>query len=254
MVIPRVLRFGTAALLLAAAACSDGPADPEPTELGALADPEVPTFDIGPAGTTRGGPCVYSEADGRFTCPEMNRNGIVITRTFTLYDADGNVQAQFDRLTTASMRTETTAKGTATGRDGGTITVDRSGVMLVSGMAGEETERTLNGVENGTITRSFTDRAGVAVQVSDVVTDSTLALVVPVPRDRANHWPLSGARVHAVTTTHVVGGGEPRTFWRIVRETFDGSGVVQVEITTERGTMTCTRDLANRTSTCGRHP
>lgn len=246
----RSVQWGVGVLMLAVAACSEGPSGPLPADLDALADPDVPTFEVGATGANRGGPCTYSESDGRFVCPEVNRNGIVITRQFTLYDAAGNVQSQHDRLTTASMRTETTAKGTGTGRDGGTVTVDRSGVMVVSGMEGEETQRTMNGVEHGTMAREFTGRDGAAVRMGHVVADSTQNLVVPVPRERERPWPLSGVRVHAVTSTNSVGGAEPRTMTHVVRETFDGTSVVTVEITTDRGTISCTRDLANHTSTC----
>ncbi|MBI4421293.1 MAG: hypothetical protein HY560_10745 [Gemmatimonadetes bacterium] len=254
-------RWLTAALLLALAACErgqEGPTVPDARAPAAgdpmaLADPDIPTFEVVSTGTSssRPGPCVFSATTGQFACPDVTRNGITFTRKFTLYDADGNVQSRYDAATTASIKTETSAQGTMTPADGGSVTIDRSGVMVTSGLAGAETSRTLNGTEQGTVNGEFTGRDGVVVTNETELADTTSNLVVPVPtRDRRAGYPLSGSRVHSTVTT-VTRGSDTRTVSVRRKETFDGTSVVQVEITVNGQTRTCTVDLATRTNTCG---
>ncbi|MBI4501871.1 MAG: hypothetical protein HY700_12000 [Gemmatimonadetes bacterium] len=221
----------------------------------ALTNPDIPTFDVQSSGTSSGGPCVFSESTGQFTCPDMSRNGITFTRRFTIYDANSNVQSKFDAVTTASIKVETTAKGTTSRTDGATVTIDRSGVMVTSGLAGAETSRTLNGTEAGTVISDFTAPDGAKINTKTSVADTTSNLVIPVSSttrtDRKAVWPTSGTRVHATVTTFAK-GTDTRTMSLTRKETFDGTSVVKVEITTADGTRTCTIDLAAHTTTCGR--
>lgn len=225
-----------------------------PGDASSLANPDVPTFEVQGVTSTSGdrSPCVYDAATGQFVCPEVSRGGVTLTRRYSFRDAAGNPQSRFDAVTTESITTETTARGTATRPDGGTSTIDRSGVMVTSGLAGAETSRKLNGTEGGTVKSEFTGRDGAKVSVDAAITDSTVNLVIPVPRERNTpHWPLSGSRIHHTRTTTTV-GGTSHTFSVRRKETFDGTSVVKVEITTADGTRNCTVDLAAKTTTCTR--
>lgn len=261
----RAARHAAFALITLAAlsACqNDTPTGPDGLPLrsgttgdaSALANPDIPTFEVQGVTSTSGerSPCVYDAATGQFVCPDVSRGGVTLTRRYSFRDANGTAQSRFDAATTESITTETTAKGTVTRPDGGTSAIDRSGVMVTSGLAGAETSRKLNGTEGGTVKSEFTGRDGGKVTVEAAISDSTVNLVIPVPRDRsAPHWPLSGTRIHSTRTTTTVGANS-HTFSMRRKETFNGTAVVQVEITTADGTRNCTVDLAARTTTCTR--
>jgi hypothetical protein len=103
--------------------------------LATLADPEVAIFNVTGADTSAGGrgPCDFNQATGQFVCPDQTRDGITFTMRFTLYDASGNVLSAFDRTKVASIKTETTASGSTT-RNGATVTINRTGSMVTSGL------------------------------------------------------------------------------------------------------------------------
>jgi hypothetical protein len=231
------------AAFLGLAACSDATSprivdDP-------LADEATAMFDIGPAGTTTGGACAYT--DGEFVCPSQSRDGLTMTRTFAFYDAAGNAQQRPDPITTASHRTSITVTGTIrTPR--GPATINRAGTMIISGLAGTETTHTLNGTEGGSIVAENKTPTGQTFTTTTTIHDTTSNLVVPVgpAAGPAQRWPLSGFRVHT-STTDITGINRPAVFTAIttrIKETFNGTSIVTVEITTPAGTRTCTRDLA----------
>jgi hypothetical protein len=219
--------------------------------LAALASPDVPIFNVSAAETSDGrGPCVFDPSTGQFDCPDRTRDGITFTMRFTLYDAQGNVQSRFDRATTASVKTETTATGTTT-RPGATMTINRSGVMTTTGLGPGVTTHTLNGTEQGTV-RMSTAQNGTTVSMNTSIDDTTTNLVVPVRSgDSERGYPLSGVRVHATVST-TTRGAESRTVETRRQETFDGTNIVQVDVTVNGVTQHCTFDLAAKTSTCGR--
>jgi len=251
-----------AALIVSgAAACSNDKLATSPTaELAAtsgLANPDVSTFQISSAGTDSAGsgPCTFDDTTGQFSCPDVTRDGVTFTRTFAFFDASGNPQSKFDPATTASTKLDTSAKGTITGRNQ-TTTIDRTGEMITSGLAGAETSHTLNGTEQGTVVTVSTGRDGTQTTVSTTIADSTNSLVVPVP-SKDNHgggpggrFPLSGSQTHSTTTTTTHGSDtQTNSFSRT--ETFDGTSVVRVDITKNGTTQHCTIDLEHGTNTCG---
>jgi hypothetical protein len=254
-------------LTLALAGCSNetsSMSSPSPSgdgqdssgSLSALANPDVPIFNLGAGDTSSDGrgPCVFDPESGQFVCPDRSRDGITFTLRYTLYDANGNVQSRFDRATTASIRTETTASGTTT-RENATSTIDRSGVMTTSGLGIGATTHTLNGTERGTVVTTASGQDGLKVTSHTTIQDSTTDLVVPVgskDRVRGPGYPLSGVRVHETVTTSSKNGGEARTVTTRRKETFNGTNIVQVEITVNGVTQHCTFDLDTRQSTCDR--
>ncbi len=248
------------AATLALAGCSNTPGSPSSLGVGrgssdsvaALASPDVAIFSIDGADTSSSGrgPCVFDPETGQFVCPDRTRNGITLTMRFTLYDANGNVQSRFDRATTAAIRTETTATGT-TSRQGATITINRSGVMMTTGLGPTATTHTLNGSEQGTIRSTQTTPDG-TVTTETSIQETTTNLVVPVrARDSAPRYPLSGVRVRTTVAT-TTRRGDTRTVTTRRQETFNGTNIVQIELTVNGVTEYCTFDLDTRTSTCGR--
>jgi hypothetical protein len=220
----------------------------------ALASPEVSIFNVEAAGlgTDGRGPCVFDQGTGRFGCDDSRRGGLSFSRTVTFFDANGVVQAAFDPETTASIKTETSVSGTVNVKDG-TATINRSGVMVVSGLEGAETTRTLNGSEQGTVVVTGTGSGGVSFNISHTVNDTTVNLVVPVPRDRFldRKFPVSGTRTHA-TTTVATRGTETKTDTRSRKETFNGTAIVQIELTINGVTQNCEFNLVTHRSTCQR--
>ena len=119
--------------------------------------------------------------------------------------------------------------------------------MTVSGLAGAETTHILNGTESGTIVSTGTGPADEPITISSAVADTTNDLVVPAAPGLANRWPLSGTRIHTSTTTVGRTGGTPGTPMQTrITETYDGTSIVHITISTPLGTRNCTRDMTKR--------
>lgn len=141
-------------------------------------------------------------------------------RTVTFYDAAGSVQAKYDSLTTASIRTQSSVDDEMS-RDGFVATVHRASDITVSGLAGKETQRTWSGTSDGTVTRSRATDAGVTRSFTMTETEKITNVVHSL--DRATHpWPLSGT---ITRTLHVVeqGPAGERTKDVTTVITFDGT-------------------------------
>src|SRR5688500_8811182 len=170
----RFTRFAAAALLLAATACRDassGPADPADiltadvalvagdaafedvnviyTQLGAFG---VPTGDIQRTGGWRGG-CPYDASTGRFTCAPQTRENITLTHSYGFKDAGGQPQSAYDATTTDTANFRSTMTGSVT-RDQWSATIARERDITASGLAGAETQHTINGVGSSAESRS----------------------------------------------------------------------------------------------------
>ena len=261
----RTLRttFGVA-LLMAVACARDGavPAtSPDDASLIAAAamDPSIgaisgqaslPGLTMEPASTYAGSlassdQCTYSADVGRIVCAPVVRNGLTITRSIAFYNAAGQPQPRRD-TTTASSNVQVGVKGT-TNTDHGTRTVDRSSSLTVSGLGRAATTHTLNGTESGKSTGEFTTKEGSAT-ATETFTSATTNVVVPVPHAPGS-WPLSGTTTRTTTLT-LTRGTATRSTTVSEQVTFTGTSVVNVTITRDGVTRTCTRDLATRTGTC----
>lgn len=190
--------------------------------------------------------CTFSEAEDRFVCVPVIRNGLTFTRSFAFYDADGNSQPQRDE-NTRSMNTQVGVTGTIV-LDRGSVEVDRESDLTVSGLGAESTEHTLNGTEQGTTvaTRS-TDRGTLTVtqESGDTVTN----VVVRAPRDR-DDWPLSGTVVHSAHSTVQAEGRDKRSYTRRELVTFNGRRLVPLVITRNDESRNCILDLMTRRVRC----
>ena len=164
------------------------------------------------------------------------------TRDRTFYDADGNVQAAYDSLTTASIHVVLDLSGDVD-RNGWSASVERTRDMTVTGLEGVETTRTFNGTGTEAISRSRTDSTG-AASTFDMTGSFTIEnLVVPVPGSDPR-WPLSGTITRHMTVTVVNGinGDETRDVTAVI--TFDGTSTatavingetVEIDLTTRPG-------------------
>ena len=143
------------------------------------------------------------------------------THTATFYDVDGNEQDALDPLTTASIHLviESTREFS---RDTWTGTGTRSRDIMITGLLGEETTRTVNGTGSADVTRSqHTDADG--TRTYDMMSTSTIVDVVhPVPRTDES-WPLSGTITRNVTINVINGPDGDVTRTRTVVITFNGT-------------------------------
>jgi hypothetical protein len=167
------------------------------------------------------------------------------THTATFFDVDGHEQLARDPLTTASIHLviESTHEFS---RDSWTAIGTRMRDLMITGLAGEETSRTVNGTGSSTVTRSqHTDADG--TRTHNMSSTSVITNVVhPVPRTD-DAWPLSGTITRNVTIDVVNGPNGDVTKSRTVVITFNGTNVVTMMV----GNETFDVDLSTRS---GRHP
>ena len=174
-----------------------------------------------------------------------------VTHTATFFDVDGNEQGALDPLTTASIHLviESTHEFS---RDSWTATGTRSRDLLITGLEGEETSRTVNGTGSGTVTRSqHTDEDG--VRTYDMSSTSVIESVVhPVPRTD-DAWPLSGTITRNVTIDVTNGPEGDVTKTRTVVITFNGTYLATMTVYGESTVdgESFEIDLSTRS---GRHP
>ena len=182
-------------------------------------------FLVGP-GDFRPGLSGCTFAGGMFTCPSTTRNGLVVTRTITLLDASGVAESAYDALLTASIHVVANISGDVT-HGPWSATVSRHRDFTISGLAGTETTRTVNGSGTETVTRSrVTHNDG--TRTYDITGASTVTnVVLPVrTADGGNGWLLSGTITRTFTVTLTSGPNAGRTETRTVVITFNGTSSV----------------------------
>ena len=167
-----------------------------------------------------------------------------VTHTATFFDEFGNEKPR-DPLSTASIHLviESTHEFS---RDSWTATGERMRDLVITGLLGEETERTVNGTGSATVTRSqHTDEDG--ARTYDMSSTSVIEDVVhPVPRTD-DAWPLSGTITRNVTINVVNGPNGDVTKSRTVVITFNGTSDADMTVDGEFFKI----DLSTRS---GRHP
>lgn len=149
------------------------------------------------------------------------------SRTVTFYDAQGEEQEAYDPLTTDAINSVVELSGQRS-RDRVAFTVERFRDLWVSGLEGEETERTWNGegtedrsrarIEDGSTVRSYTFSGSFVIE--DVVRG--------VPRAE-NPWPLSGTITRSLTIEVTTEDGS-RTVNREVVVTFNGTSTATMTV------------------------
>lgn len=174
-------------------------------------------------------PSATAADDVPFRCGTHTREALTIVRTCTFKDAAGTTQSDYNPLTTAAADIHAVITGGVT-RDNWTASdINRIRDLVVSGLAGIETQRTWNGAGTGSSKRERHTENG---EVRDYTTASTLTVtnvVVPAPRTE-NSWPLSGTIIRHVTITVVGGPNDGKTRERTVTITFNGSQLVPIQV------------------------
>ena len=252
----RHLRVATLVALAALGnACSDsstGPTDVQPADLSQVLAELQPTS-IAPLNsrisaaplTGLGAPvpssCSYDSATKSFICPSVSVTGISVSRSFTLLDASGNPQSQFDKTSTAAVRMKTTFAGTVTSGNS-TVAVDQQQDMTLSGLLTgvHRLDGASLGHVNGTIGNGTT-----TTPIATTITTSISNLVLPQSSTGPNRFPASGTIV-AITRTTV---GALPTVTVQTSITFKGDKMATVVITTGGQTTNCLVDLSGETAT-----
>lgn len=198
-------------------------------------------FAMGPGGFHPGlTGCTF--VGGSFDCPDTNRNGLSITRTITFLDADGASQAGYDSLLTASIHILADISGDRT-HGPWTATVDRHRDFTISGLAGTETTRTVNGTGSENVSQSRVTRNDSTRSYTVVGSSTVTDVVLPVRPDGGNGWPVSGTITRTFTITRTSGPNNGKTVTRTVTITFNGTGTATANV----GGTQFTFDLANHT-------
>jgi hypothetical protein len=173
---------------------------------------------------------------------QRNRNW---TRTATYFDADGIEQADRDPLTTASIHV-VIASTHEFSRDSWTATGSRMRDLMITGLEGEETRRTVNGTGSSSVARSrHTDTDG--TRIYDMSSTSVIENVVRLVQRTDDAWPLSGTITRYVTVNIVNEKDGDVTKSRTVVITFNGTNLATMTVDDE----TFEIDLSTRS---GRRP
>lgn len=153
------------------------------------------------------------------------------SRTVTYFDADGNEQSGYDALTTASIHTVLEVSGDVT-RDGFDASLERKRDMWVTGLEGEETERTWNGTGSEEKSRARVLESGDTRTYELTGTVAVTDVVRGVPRAE-NRWPLSGTITRILTIDVVDPVNGDRSVDREVVLTFNGTQTVTMTVNGE---------------------
>jgi hypothetical protein len=181
---------------------------------------------------------------GSFNCPDTNRNGLSITRTITFLDASSASEPGYDSLLTASIHILAEVSGDRT-HGPWTATVDRHRDFTITGLAGTETTRTVNGTGDENVSQSRVTRNDSTRSYTVVGSSTVTDVVLPVRPNGGNGWPVSGTITRTFTITQTSGPNNGRTVTRTVTITFNGSGSATASINGSQFTI----DLANHTCT-----
>lgn len=178
---------------------------------------------------------------GRFACPPRTHQGLTLERTVTFLDALGATQGAYDAETTASIQIAVRIEGDVT-RGNWSATVDRSRNLTITGLAGTETTRTVNGTGSESVSGSRHSGAsggGGSGATRSYDLEGTVAItdvVMPVRGEGVAPWPLSGTITRIVTITPTgTDGGTPVT--RTIVVTFNGTANVPATVNGETFTL-----------------
>jgi hypothetical protein len=197
------------------------------TQLGAFG---VPTIGIGRTGEWQG--CPFDGA--RFTCAPVARGPFTMTRSYAFKDAAGVAQSAYDAALTASANFVSGMTGAAA-RDRWSATVSRQREMTVTGLLGNETQHTINGVGTSSETRSQHSGDGASRSYGMTSTVTYTNIVVPFPRARGT-WPLSGSITRVVVAVREGRQGST-THTRTATVTFDGDETALLVVGDRRFTL-----------------
>lgn len=184
-------------------------------------------------------------ASGRFGCPPENRNGLTVNRTVTLMDALGASQSAYDELTTASIHIVASIQGDIT-HGPWSATISRSRDFTITGLAGTETSRTVNGSGTESISRSRLTQGGETRSYSATGTFAVVNVVLPVRTPGIDPWPLSGTATRTMVMTRTSGPNAGEAVTRTVVITFNGTSTPVATVNGESFDLDLAQRRANR--------
>lgn len=156
---------------------------------------------------------------GRWTCPRNRANGLDVTRAIEFLDQAGESMQAYDADLTATILVEVTIEGDVT-RGPWSASTLRERDLAFTGLLGANTQRIVNGTGHEDISRARVGAGNSPDRGYDLTCDLTIAeVVVPVPGDGIEPWPLAGTISRVCTVTPL--NGEPVV--RTVVVTFDGT-------------------------------
>ena len=161
-------------------------------------------------------------------------------RTVGFFDALGAAQAAYDASTTARIEIDVLIAGDVT-RGRWTATIERTRDLTITGLAGTETTRTVNGngTEEATGSRHVGEGGGEnqAIRSYDLVGTSAISnVVIPVRSDGSAPWPLSGTITRTITITPT-GTGAGSAVTKTIVITFNGTANVPATLDGEEFTL-----------------
>jgi hypothetical protein len=202
--------------------------------------------------------CSFDATSERVDCPDRTHDGLTLTMSFQLKDTGGVAQAAFDTLSTDYVNVQTSISGTKVDDDPDDdnrdddasvqATLSHSSDRTISGLAPGSTARTINGTSVGHEEVTGTHDAVTFAATRDV-SDTTTNLVIPIADGRPT-IPSSGVVIRNMAVSITKDGGAPVTHTRREQITFDGTSVVQVEVTQDGTTKNCTVTLPRRQLVC----
>lgn len=178
---------------------------------------------------------------GRWNCPANPANGLTITRSIAFFDGADLPMDQYDPLLTATIDIEMTVEGEVT-RGPWTASTFRTRHLVFTGLEGENDTRIVNGEGEEEIERS--GQPGNSPARSYLLEgDFTIEdVVMPVPGDGVDPWPLSGTVTRTWTVTR--NGEDPVT--RIVIVIFNGTSTPDATVNGEAFELDLTERMARR--------
>lgn len=257
-----------AAALLVLAGCGGEPTTPAP--LPSTADAEMvaaqmaggffgmssPLGAIGMMGGTATG-IPHGRLDATHAMPPHSgpMGPMSVSHEVRFFDAAGALQPAYDALTTERVVTVSRAEGTISlpSPHGTTpMEVQHSGSTTLSGLAGVETTRRVDGGGTGRVRAVISHPTRGTANIEVATRDSMEALVLPVQAIGTfmRVVPLSGSVQHRRTVT-MTSGGQASTATFAQRTTFDGSTTARVTMEINGITRTCTQDLLSFVMRCG---
>ncbi|HYW32894.1 MAG TPA: hypothetical protein VE869_15445 [Gemmatimonas sp.] len=194
------------------------------------------------------GNCTFNTPD--VTCAPMNRNGIVVTRTYTFKTEAGAAQARPDSTTDFERsRIETIGEMTSLRRDSITVKVSHKSDRTVTGIDYNSPQRTVNGTTSGIETTTGVNRDGVSFKSVRETSDQTDGVVIPanVP---GKTYPTAGTVRRTMKLTLTLAGGAPVVTQRSEVVTYTGDTSAAVVITVNGTTKTCSLPLPRGRLSC----
>lgn len=243
----RAITFVTLAAFTAACDSDSTAPDRQPADLGeVLTEMTVPSVAASlvpgmPATPSASAPtpssCSYDAGTQRFICPSVTATGVTFTRWFTLLDAAGNPQSQFDAATTDAVHLNTSLLAVSA----------QTGSVVVAG----NEDLTLSGLLSGVHTlagTSLLNMNGTDAETGNpyILSVSSTADDLVLPDTPADRWPKSGSVI-----VHVTRAMAGVTTTSQFSATFNGTSKVNVSLTSGGITVSCIVDLASQNPACG---